>query len=112
MNEELNEREIRTRAVRKLASESDILLVKYRIFLGVPLNAAVRLILPNMSNVSAIKLVRWHTEMEEALKQDDYVLHDVISRSLFPSWAQDDLAQPTLACYIGQFPYGFWEYAE
>mgnify|MGYP006331017939 CR=1 FL=1 len=54
-----------------------------------------------------IKLVNWHSEMEEALAEEDFVLHDAINSSLFPPWLPNE--QPDEACYIGQFPYGYWE---
>ena len=104
----LNTRDTRTSAKRKLISESDILAIKHRVSLGVPLNSAVKILHPDMSNVATIKLVKWHTEMEEALKNEDYTLYDSIHRSLFPPWVKDE--QPDNACYIGQFPYGYWEH--
>ena len=96
---------MRTSAKRKLIPEADILLIKQRVDLGVPLNTAVRLLVPDISNVAVIKLVNWHTEMLEALQEEDFVLHDSISNSLFPSWLPEP--QPDIACYVGQFPYGY-----
>ena len=98
---------MRTSAKRKLIPEVDILLIKYRVDLGVPLNTAVKILVPDLSNVAAIKLVNWHAEMEEALIEEDWVLHDCINNSLFPAWLPNE--QPDEACYIGQFPYGYWE---
>lgn len=98
---------MRTSAKRKLIPEADILLIKHRVELGVPLNTAVKMLVPDLSNVAAIKLVNWHTEMEHALFDEDYVLHDAIHNSLFPSWLPQ--SQPDEACYVGQFPYGYWE---
>ena len=98
---------MRTCAKRKLVLEADILLIKYRVELGVPLNTAVKILIPDLSNVAAIKLVNWHTEMEEALTEEDFVLHDTIHNSLFPYWLPE--YQPDEACYVGQFPYGYWE---
>ena len=98
---------MRTSAKRKLIPEADILLIKQRVELGVPLNAAVKILVPDISNVAVIKLVNWHTEMEEALVDDDFVLYDSISNSLFPPWLP--APQPDEACYVGQFPYGYWE---
>lgn len=98
---------MRTSAKRKLIPESDILLIKYRVGLGVPLNTAVKIIVPDMSNVAVIKLVNWHKEMEEALVVDDFLLHDTIKNSMFPPWLPDE--QPDMAVYNGQFPYGYWE---
>lgn len=101
---------MRTSAKRKLIPEADILQIKHRVKLGVPLNTAVRLLVPDMSNVAAIKLVNWHTEMEDALSDDDFVLYDMMNKSLFPSWLPNP--QPDEACYVGQFPYGYWELQE
>ncbi len=98
---------MKTSAKRKLILEADILLIKYRVDLGVPLNTAVKILVPDLSNVAAIKLVGWHIEMEEALIEEDFVLHDTIHNSLFPSWLPEP--QPDEACYVGQFPYGYWE---
>jgi len=98
---------MRTSAKRKLIPEADILLIKYRVELGVPLNTAVKILVPDLSNVAVIKLVQWHKEMEDALIDDDFVLHDTINNSLFPPWLPE--LQPDEACYIGQFPYGYWE---
>ena len=105
----VNERHIRTSAKRKLLKEGDILLIKYRVDLGVPLNSAVKILHPHMSNVATIKLVKWHTEMETALSIEDFILYDCIYKSLFPWWVNEDHEQPDEACYIGQFPYGYWE---
>lgn len=102
-----NERVIRTSAKRKLLTEADILTIKYRVELGVPLNSAVNILQPDMSNVATIKLVRWHTEMEAALAKEDFMLYETMKNSLFPAWLPDP--QPDSACYIGQFPYGYWE---
>ena len=104
---DINERDIRTSAKRKLVPESILLEVRYRVDLGVPLNSAVKILMSNMSNVAAIKLVKWHEEMEEALAKEDYVLFETIKASLFPEWIEEE--QPDDACYIGQFPYGYWE---
>ena len=60
-----------------------------------------------MSNVAAIKLVNWHTEMGEALLEDDFVLYDSMYNSLFPAWLPEP--QPDDACYVGEFPYGYWD---
>lgn len=98
---------MRTSAKRTLIPETDILLVKDRVKLGVPLNTAVKILVPNLSNVTVIKLVHWHKEMEDALIDEDFVLHDTIHNSLFPSWLPEP--QPSNACYVGQFPYGYWE---
>lgn len=104
----LNGRNVCTRAKRKLVSEADILTVKYRIELGVLPHTACRLLLPGMSGVAAMKLVRWHTEMEEALANEDFVLFDCIYQSLFPIWVQQGEEQPSEQAYFGQFPYGHW----
>jgi len=98
---------MRTSAKRKLILEADILLIKYRVDLGVPLNTAVKILVPDLSNVAVIKLVNWHKEMEEALLEDDFVLHDTIKNSMFPHWLPG--YQPDNVCYVGQFPYGYWE---
>lgn len=98
---------MRTSAKRKLILEADIIEVKHRVHLGVPLNAAVTLLIPELSNVAAIKLVNWHTEMGEALLEDDFVLYDSMYNSLFPAWLPE--YQPDDACYVGQFPYGYWD---
>jgi hypothetical protein len=98
---------MKTKAKRKLIREADILEIKQRVELGVPLNTAVKLLVPDISNVAVIKLVNWHTEMQEALEEEDYVLHDCMHNSLFPSWLPEP--QPDNACYVGQFPYGYWE---
>ena len=98
---------MRTSAKRKLIQEADIIEVKYRVLLGVPLNTAVTMLIQDMSNVAAIKLVNWHTEMTEALLDDDFVLYDSMYNSLFPAWLPEP--QPNNACYVGEFPYGYWE---
>ncbi len=98
---------MRTSAKRKLILEADILLIKYRVGLGVPLNAAVKILVPDLSNVAVIKLVNWHAEGELALIDEDFVLYDTIHNSLFPCWLPDE--QPDEACYVGQFPYGYWD---
>ena len=98
---------MRTSAKRKLIPEADILLINYRVDLGVPLNTAVTLLVPDLSNVAAIKLVNWYAEMEEALTLEDFVLHDAMHNSMFPAWLPEP--QPDEACYVGQFPYGYWD---
>ncbi len=98
---------MRTSAKRKLIPEASILLIEYRVGLGVPLNTAVKILVPDLSNVAVIKLVNWHKEMEEALIEEDFVLHDAMHNSLFPYWLPNE--QPYKACYVGQFPYGYWE---
>ncbi len=98
---------MRTSATRKLIPESDILLINHRVKLGVPLNAAVGILVPDLSNVAAIKLVVWYKEMTDALAEEDFVLYDSMHNSLFPSWLPNE--QPDSACYFGQFPYGYWE---
>lgn len=98
---------MRTSAKRKLIPEADIILIKQRVELGVPLNTAVKMLVPDLSNVATIKLVGWHTEMEEALLEEDFVLHDSIHNSLFPLWLPNP--QPDNVVYVGQFPYGYWE---
>ena len=98
---------MRTSAKRKLILEADILMIKYRVELGVPLNTAVKILVPDLSNVAVIKLVNWHVEMEEALIEEDFVLYDMMHNSLFPAWLPNE--QPCKACYVGQFPYGYWE---
>ncbi len=98
---------MRTSAKRKLILEADILMIKYRVDLGVPLNTAVKILVPDLSNVAVIKLVNWHIEMEESLAEEDFVLYNCIHNSLFPCWLPNE--QPNEACYIGQFPYGYWE---
>ena len=102
-------REIRTSAKRKLIPEGQLLQVKHRIELGVPLNAAVKILVPEMSNVAAIKLVKFHDVMEDALISEDFVLYDTIYNSLFPYWVKEEQEQPDSAQYIGQFPYGYWD---
>ena len=67
----------------------------------------MKAIAPDMSNVAAIKLYNWYKEMEEALNDDDFFLHDTMHNSMFPSWIPEE--QPDKACYAGQFPYGYWE---
>jgi len=98
---------MRTSATRKLIPEADILLINHRVKLGVPLNAAVGILVPDLSNVAAIKLVVWYKEMTDALAEEDFVLYDSMHNSLFPSWLPNE--QPDSACYFGQFPYGYWE---
>lgn len=98
---------MRTSAKRKLIPESDIIQVKQRVELGVPLNTAVRMLIPGLSNVAAIKLVNWHTEMEQALEEDDFFQYDIIKSSLFPPWLPNP--QPDDVTYVGHFPYGYWE---
>jgi hypothetical protein len=105
-------REIRTSAKRKLIAEADILQIKYRVELGVPLNTAVRMLCPEMSNVAAIKLVKYHDEMEKALAEEDFLLYNTINDSLFPEWVKNHEEQPDNVRYIGQFPYGYWELTE
>ena len=63
-----------------------------------------------MSNVAAIKLVKFHDEMQSALAQEDFLLYDTIYDSLFPIWVQKSEEQPDEATYVGQFPYGYWEH--
>lgn len=98
---------MKTSATRKLLPEADILIIKQRVELGVPLNAACRLLHPGISNVVVIRLVSWHTEMEQALIKEDFVLYDSIHNSMFPLWLPEE--QPNEACYYGEFPYGYWE---
>ncbi len=105
--EQVTEQIFKTKAKRKLIVESDILLIRHRVEFGVPLNVAVRIIVPNISNVAVIKLYNWHEEMEEALSIEDFFLYDTIFNSMFPSWVPNE--QPDSACYVGQFPYGYWE---
>ena len=105
----INERDVRTSAKRKLISEESIINIKCRVELGVPLNSAVKILHPDMSNVATIKLVRWYEEMEQALDCEDLVLYRAIYESLFPAWVKADEPQPDEACYVGQFPYGHWE---
>ena len=109
--QDINEQVTRTSAKRKLICEVDLLAIKHRLDLGVTLNLAVRLIVPEISNVAAIKLCNWYTEMQLALDKDDYVLHDSMRNSLFPYWLPDKSCQnqPDNATYVGQFPYGYWE---
>ena len=97
---------MKTSATRKLLPEADILILKYRVSLGVPLNRACKILHPDVSNVVVIRLVNWHTELEKCLAADDFELHDAMSRSLFPSWLPNE--QPDEACYNGEFPYGYW----
>ena len=108
--QQVNTRDIRTSAKRKLLAETDILLIQYRIDMGVSLNSAVKILHPEMSNVAVIKLFKWYKEMERALDREDFILHDCIHSSLFPTWVKHDEVQPDDACYIGQFPYGYWEH--
>lgn len=98
--------EMKTSATRKLLLESDIIILKQRVSLGVPLNTACRLLHPDISNVVVIRLVNWHTELEKCLEKEDYELYDTIHNSLFPSWLPNE--QPSEACYNGEFPYGYW----
>jgi len=95
----------RTCAKRKLLSEANLLQIKQRVDLGVPLNTAVRMLAPNISNVAAIKLYNWYNTLNKALQDEDFELYDSMHKSMFPNW--DD--QPDGACYIGQFPFGHWE---
>ena len=104
---QVNEQVTRTSAKRKLVSESNILLIKNRVTLGVPLNVAVKIIIPDISNVAVIKLVNWYNEMEAALEEEDFFLFDTMHKSMFPSWVKEE--QPDDACYVGPFPYGYWE---
>lgn len=104
---QVNTREIKTSAKRKLVPENLLLEIQYRVSLGVPLNTAVKLILPEMSNVTALKLVKWYKESEDAFDDQDLVLFETIRASLFPPWAGQE--QPDDAVYHGQFPYGYWE---
>ena len=97
---------MKTSATRKLLPEADILMIKYRVELGVPLNTACRLLHPDISNVVVIRLVNWHTELEKCLAEEDFVLHDSMRNSLYPSWLPHE--QPDEACYNGEFPYGYW----
>jgi len=98
---------MRTSAKRKLLPEADILILKQRVELGVPLNTACRLLHPDISNVVVIRLVNWHTELEVCLANNDFVLHDSMHNSLYPPWLPNE--QPNTACYHGEFPYGYWE---
>ena len=98
---------MKTSAKRKLLPEADILMIKYRVELGVPLNVACRLLQPDISNVVVIRLINWYAKLEECLDEEDFMLHDAMHRSLFPSWLPDE--QPNEACYNGEFPYGYWE---
>ena len=99
----------RTTQKRILLLESEILVLKDRIKMGVTLNKAVRLLVPHSNYVTIGKLLKWHTEMEEALSQEDFVLHETIRNSLFPYWVVNR-AQPYSAVYYGNYPYGFWSY--
>jgi hypothetical protein len=98
---------MKTSAKRKLLPEADIFILKQRVELGVPLNRACRLLHPDISNVVVIRLVNWHTELEKALAEDEFMLHDAMHNSLYPSWLPHE--QPDEACYNGEFPYGYWE---
>ena len=98
---------MRTKAKRKLLPEVTILTIKYRMGLGVPLNTAVKILCPHISNVVAIRLVKWHTDMEAALAVEDFETYDVMDKSMFPKWLPHD--QPDDACYVGTFPHGYWE---
>lgn len=98
---------MKTSAKRKLLLEADILVLKHRVDLGVPLNRACKLLHPDISNVVVIRLFNWYNELEGCLQKEDYVLYDCIHNSLFPPWLPGE--QPDEACYNGEFPYGYWE---
>ena len=98
---------MKTSAKRKLLTEADILTIKYRVDLGVPLNTACRLLQPDISNVVVIRLYNWYAELERCLANNDFVLHDCIHNSMFPPWLPEE--QPDEATYNGEFPYGYWE---
>jgi len=98
--------EMKTSATRKLLTEADIIILKHRVDLGVPLNRACKLLHPDISNVVVIRLVNWHTELQECLKTEDFEKYDDMYNSMFPPWLPHD--QPDEACYNGEFPYGYW----
>ena len=100
----------RTRAKRKLVPERVIKEVLHRTELGVTLNAAVKIVMPEMSNVAAIRLVQKYLEYQQCKKEDNEILAERIYDSLFPSWVEDE--QPEYATYIGVFPYGHWSIYE
>ncbi len=98
---------VRTSAKRKLLPEVDIIILKARVELGVPLNTACRILHPDISNVVVIRLVNWHTELQACLAEEDFELHDSMNNSLYPPWLPRE--QPDAVCYNGEFPYGYWE---
>lgn len=98
---------MRTSAKRKLLPEADIIILKTRVELGVPLNTACRILHPNISNVVVIRLVNWHTELQAYLAEEDFIMYDVIHNSLYPPWLPKE--QPNAVCYNGEFPHGYWE---
>lgn len=98
---------MKTSATRKLLLEAEIIILKQRVELGVPLNRACKLLHPEISNVVVIRLVNWHTELQECLAIEDFEKYDYIHNSLYPSWLPEE--QPDEACYNGEFPYGYWE---
>jgi hypothetical protein len=98
---------MKTSAKRKLLPEADILILKQRVELGVPLNRACKLLHPEISNVVVIRLVNWHTELAKALGEEEFMLYDAMHNSLYPPWLPNE--QPDEACYAGEFPYGQWE---
>lgn len=98
----------RSKAKRKLATESQINTIQIAVDMGSTLNNAVKRHLPWMSSVAAIKLVKAYQDMENAIAEEDTVLATTIRESLFPPWVGEE--QPDNAVYHGRFPHGQWKY--
>jgi hypothetical protein len=101
----------KTKAKRKLVSESVLKEVISREHLGVPLTKIIDQLGLDISRPSLRKLITYYSNLHR-ITENTYGGGPLnVRSSLFPVWLQEDVQeQPDNFTYVGMFPWGMWVY--
>ena len=98
---------------RRLIPQPILRSIAHSLAMGVPLSRTMRDHNIDASRTHLFNLLNWHNLLTQLTdSQEHAALHQLVSRSLFPSWLDNNIANaqepPEGWGYIGAFPYGSW----